>query len=349
MHSISLNFQAPIKENALFNGEFIIKGIAITSTITDNNHKFLPEELEKAADTMLGIPLMVDHDNSVSSIIGKVKHGLFDHTTQNLEFEAMVDDESIKEKISKGLVDTVSIGATVEDIEEEDGVFIPRGIKIRELSIVAVPADQAARFTIASTAPTFQMALQEALKLSNSKRKIESHTSGFFTYSPDHTGQITTERGLDEMEKEMTELKVQLAEQEAKIAGYEAKERKTLESDYADLCKSKSVEPMNVTNVSNDALDFSIQHLRAIKEADADEEDATDALPDKPTDPVAPTEPTEDKDKADKDEEDKDEDSEDEEVEESGKYRIFQTSDSDSLTGNIYTVEMKNPVSSNYR
>ncbi len=336
MHNISLNFQAAIKENALFNGEFIIKGIAITSTITDNSHKFLPEELEKAADTMLGIPLMVDHENTVDSVIGKVKQGIFDHVTQNLEFEAMVDDKSIQEKIEKGLLDSVSIGATVEDIEEEDGVFIPRGIKIRELSIVAVGADQDARFTIASTAPTFQMALQEALKLSRVNK----------SYSPDHTGQVTTERRFDEMDKEneMTELKVQLAEQEAKIATYEAKERERLENEYIKLCDSKNVESMNVTNVSNDALDFSIQHLKMLKEADVDEEDS-DALPDKSTDPVESTEPTEDTDKKDEDEED----SEDEEVEEGAKYKIFQTSDSDIMSGNAYTVEMKHPVSSNYQ
>ncbi len=280
MKNLNLTFQAPIKENAFFNDEFLIKGIAITSTVTDNNTKFLPEELDKAAETMTGIPLLVDHDNRVDAVVGKVKQGFFDHISQNLEFEAMIDNDfkPIQEKISRGLLDSVSIGATVEDILEEDGVFIPVGIKIRELSLVAVPADDKAKFAVVSSAPTFQMALQEAFKLVGHAQPetITSDTTfTTFSSSPDNTGH-KIERGLVDMdtekEKEMTELKTQLAEKDAKLAEFEAKERQMLENKYTEICKSRKVDSIDVKEMDNRMLDSLVKQVELMKEADVDEE-----------------------------------------------------------------------------
>ncbi len=42
--------------------EFIIQGVAINATTTDNNHTFLPEELRKSVNTLLNRPLLKDHN-----------------------------------------------------------------------------------------------------------------------------------------------------------------------------------------------------------------------------------------------------------------------------------------------
>ena len=348
MREFNLTFQAPIKENALFEDEFIIKGTAITSTITDNNHKFLPEELEAAADTMKGIPLLVDHDNRVDSIVGKVKQGFFESVSQSLEFEAMVDNKSIQEKISKGLLDSVSIGATVEDVLEEDGVFTPIGIKIRELSLVAVPADENSKFVVVSSAQTFQMALKEAYEL----RHPVIYTNGTitstsmptiissFSNTPSDSINIenkSSERGLVDMEqdkdKENIELKTQLAEKEARIAEFEAKERSMLEVKYIDLCKTKKIDSIDIKEMDNKVLDSLIKQVDLILLADVDEETKDEAEPTKVEKPVL---------------EEESEDDTEEEVEETAKYKIVQRHDSDMLKGNAFTVEFKTPESRNY-
>ena len=134
---LKLNYNVPIVESAQINGDFLIQGIAINSTTTGNNHKFLAEELEPAAVTLKGVPLLVDHNNSVDSIKGRVVEGMFDQLNKNIKFEAKVVDQKIREMINDGRLNSVSVGAAVKDIEEgEDGTLIPRGIQFKELILI---------------------------------------------------------------------------------------------------------------------------------------------------------------------------------------------------------------------
>ena len=148
---INLSYNVPILENASVNNQFIIKGIAINETTTGNNHKFLGEELKLAADTLKGVPLLVDHDNTVASIKGRVLESLYDEANKRIPFAASVMDKNIKEMIIDGRINSVSVGAVVKEIEEDKGTLIPRGITFKELSLVAVPADPSATFTFALT------------------------------------------------------------------------------------------------------------------------------------------------------------------------------------------------------
>ena len=145
-------YVVPIESSADINGDFIINGIAINETTTSNGHKFLGEELSKAANTLIGVPLLKDHDNSVDSIVGKVNKAHWDESLRNIPFNAVIKDSKIKQLIKDGLLNTVSVGAHVDpaDIEEtEEGDIIPHNIQFKELSVVAVPADGGATFSIA--------------------------------------------------------------------------------------------------------------------------------------------------------------------------------------------------------
>jgi len=157
MKNINLNYSVPItilestglKENE--EGEFMIQGIAINATLTDNNHKFLAEELKPSAKTLVNRPLLKDHDDSVDSIVGKVIMAEFDEIGQNIRFQARINNteagRNIKELIRGGDLNTVSVGASVKELEQTDEFIIPRGIKFKELSLVATPADDNAEFT----------------------------------------------------------------------------------------------------------------------------------------------------------------------------------------------------------
>ncbi|MHA1876730.1 MAG: hypothetical protein ACTSUC_09840 [Promethearchaeota archaeon] len=164
---LKLKYQVPIIEQAEVEGDFIIQGTAINSTTTSNNHTFLAEELEKSTPTLRGVPLLLDHKNEVSAIMGRVIGSDFNKESGKVLFKAKVQDSDIQKMIKDGRLNSVSIGADCEDIEEsEDGGLIARGIHFRELSFVAVPADSNA---------TFVQALREAYDTSHSTLKEEDN------------------------------------------------------------------------------------------------------------------------------------------------------------------------------
>ena len=145
-----IQYQIPIKEFGEVDNEFKIKGVAINETTTSNGHKFLAEELSSSASTLNGVPLLKDHNNSVDSIIGRVKLSYFDEVNKNIRFEAIIMDSKVKEMVKDGRINSVSVGASVKDLEEDDdGALIARGIMFHELSVVAVPADSNATFNVA--------------------------------------------------------------------------------------------------------------------------------------------------------------------------------------------------------
>ena len=145
-----IQYQIPIKEFGEVDNEFKIKGVAINETTTSNGHKFLAEELSSSASTLNGVPLLKDHNNSVDSIIGRVKLSYFDEVNKNIRFEAIIMDSKVKEIVKDGRINSVSVGASVKDLEEDDdGALIARGIMFHELSVVAVPADAGATFNVA--------------------------------------------------------------------------------------------------------------------------------------------------------------------------------------------------------
>jgi len=159
--SLKFNYQVPIIESAFINDDFIIQGTALNATITSNNHKFIEEELQKSANTLSGVPLLIDHRNEVDAIKGRVISGEYNEDERKVNFRAHVIDHNIKEMIKDGRIDSVSVGADVKELEEtDDGFFIPHGIKFRELSLVAVPADEGATFTVALQ-EAYEMAMNE--------------------------------------------------------------------------------------------------------------------------------------------------------------------------------------------
>ena len=148
---LKLNYNIPlICESEIKEGmDFMIAGIAINATTTSNNHRFLTEELINAASSLNGRPLLVDHKNEVDSIKGRVTFSGFNEISNRIDFKAKVVDNKIKQMIKDGLINSVSVGATVKEMEESEGFLIPRGIEFKELSLVAVPADANATFNIA--------------------------------------------------------------------------------------------------------------------------------------------------------------------------------------------------------
>lgn len=112
-----------------------IRGVALTVGISRNKNIYTAEELEAFACKLTGAPMYVEHV-AVPNAIGKVTKAWFDG--ERLWYEAEIYDDETAEKIRRGLIRHVSVGADYERVDVVDG-RIPQGLHNAELSLVAVP------------------------------------------------------------------------------------------------------------------------------------------------------------------------------------------------------------------
>ena len=246
-----LEFIAPIQESSFVNDEFLIKGIAINETTTLNNHKYIAEELEKAAPGLINKPLLVDHDNRVESIKGRVKHAYFDSMEKNVKFEAKIMDKNIQEMVKDGRLISVSIGAYAKDLikEEDTGVYIAKGLSFGELSLVAVPADPNANF---------MMAMDNAFKL---KESIESD----LLITERRFGDKLTEQVDKENNVKLQELETEKQKLLEEVKSMKEEKRQSKIHEYKKLCTEKKIAEKDVSKVSEETLTILIEQLREIK------------------------------------------------------------------------------------
>jgi hypothetical protein len=123
---------------------FLIKGTAIKETTSRNGVRYLAEELQKAAPTLQGKPILKDHRNETDAIIGTVIESKYDQNEKGILFKGIIMDEKIKEMIGDGRLKHVSIGAKVKRLREaeshdDERIVIAEGIEILELSTTPVP------------------------------------------------------------------------------------------------------------------------------------------------------------------------------------------------------------------
>jgi hypothetical protein len=112
-----------------------IRGIAIAAGMSRNFNIYSPEELQSFANKLVSAPVYVEHV-AVPNAVGKIVKTEWDG--QNLWYDAEIYDDEVAEKIRKGLIRHVSVGADYETIDVFDGK-IPHGLNNAELSLVAVP------------------------------------------------------------------------------------------------------------------------------------------------------------------------------------------------------------------
>lgn len=112
-----------------------IKGVAITTGMSRNFNIYTPEELKAFTDKLASAPVYIEHV-SIQDAVGKVTKTDWDG--QSLWYEAEIYDDEVADKIRKGLIQHVSVGADYETLDVVDGK-IPHGLHNAELSLVAVP------------------------------------------------------------------------------------------------------------------------------------------------------------------------------------------------------------------
>ncbi|MCW3983660.1 MAG: hypothetical protein NWE96_06650 [Candidatus Bathyarchaeota archaeon] len=112
-----------------------IRGVAMCSGMSRNHNIYTAEELQAFTSKLANAPVYIEHV-SVPNAVGKVIKTDWDG--HNLWYEAEIYDNETAEKIRKGLIQHVSVGADYEAIDVVDGK-VPHGLHNAELSLVAVP------------------------------------------------------------------------------------------------------------------------------------------------------------------------------------------------------------------
>ena len=150
--NLTVEFYAPIliSEGVKVDSDFEIEGTAITETITRNGIKYTAEELESAAPSLKGKPILKDHRNEVDAIVGKVMDSSFGANA--VRFRGKIMDEKVKQMVRDGRINNVSIGARVRELKDEESngekFVIAKGIEFLELSLTPIPGDPSAGITL---------------------------------------------------------------------------------------------------------------------------------------------------------------------------------------------------------
>jgi len=133
-----------------------IRGLAMTTGMSRNFNIYTPEELQTFAAKLVDAPVYIEHVTA-SDAVGKVTKTEWDG--QRLGYEAEIYDEETAEKIRKGLIRHVSIGADYETLDVIDGK-IPHGLSNAEVSLVAVPGISATNIQIMEKLQTKEQTLE---------------------------------------------------------------------------------------------------------------------------------------------------------------------------------------------
>jgi hypothetical protein len=112
-----------------------IRGVAMCTGMSRNLNIYTSEELQNFSSKLANAPVYIEHV-AVPNAVGKVTKTDWDG--HNLGYEAEIYDDQTAEKIRKGLVQHVSVGADYEAVDVVDGK-VPHGLHNAELSLVAVP------------------------------------------------------------------------------------------------------------------------------------------------------------------------------------------------------------------
>ena len=253
---LKFNYSVPITQKGLIDDDFIIQGTAINAITTSSNFKFLEEELKPAAKTLTGVPLLKNHDNEVESIMGKVLKGRFDNESKSIQFKAKVINPTMQQLITDDILDSVSVGVDVANMEEDGDILIPRGLKFRELSLVAVGADKDAKFDV-------------ALKLAyDTKLHSQSKPEGEVKMGKDEIKEKDEE--ITKLKEEVKSLKKtveQKAEEKTKAAN-EVKAKEEADAKEAEEVKTKEEEEAKAKEES-DAKAKEEEKKKADDEAEA--------------------------------------------------------------------------------
>lgn len=218
-----------------------IRGTAIGEGVTRNLNEYLATELQRAAPTLIGVPLQLDHGRLVTDNAGKVLVSSYDPNNKTIDyiarFRMLKEKVDAFEAVKHGDIDRVSIGANIDDVlcnlcgesklkgecdhhvgREYEGEIATRigiGLEFFELSITPFGAYQGAN--IAGVVSQHSITLDDAIAsfTESWKQKFGEQTKMSDQENTDQTAEVElekTQKMLEEKDKENLVLVEQVKE-----------------------------------------------------------------------------------------------------------------------------------------
>jgi len=213
---------------------------------TFNSLTITEEALKKAVHTLVGKPLLVNHSNNTTSVVGKITKAAIGVDPANnkkaVAYEADFDaaEEDILRKMKLGFLDSTSVGFNCDHVcsicgseiwkcahwfGDEGFQLLAQNIDFHELSIVAVPADKDATVKVnfsAEDVERFEELKQHKEELrrtnmSDFKDKYDAAIEELSQMKIDHADEINKMK--EEFQAEKDKLQTAKADKDTEIFG----------------------------------------------------------------------------------------------------------------------------------
>lgn len=247
---------------------------------TFNQLTITEDALKKAVHTLVGKPLLVNHTNNTTSVVGKITKAVMGVDPANnqpaVAYEADFDaaEEDILRKMKLGFLDSTSVGFNCDHIcsicgseiwkcahwfGDEGFQLLAQNIDFHELSIVAVPADKDATVKVnfsAEDVERFEELKQHKEELrrtnmSDFKDKYDAAIEELSQMKIDHADEINKIK--EEFKAEKDKLQTDKADKDTEILGLK-NEIETLKQEKEGLQKDIEEFKETFAQIENERL-----------------------------------------------------------------------------------------------
>ena len=268
------------------NDKIKISGIAVREGTSRNNRKYRAKELEKFAPTLIGKPILKDHEGITDNVIGKVTNAesLEDGVIVTYEGWVKEDGSGILEKLKDGRISEVSIGAIAGKIVKEKGnddIIIPVDMEALELSTTPVPGNRGTSVSISGEKVDGIDLTEEGIKkMIEDYENSNSHSS----IKDDTLDKIKKEVSMESKElipnesvetknmtNEISELKSEIESLKSEKESAEEARKSDAIDRYKEKAKAKGLKSKDLSNASMETIQMLIEMVDDISEP-SDEE-----------------------------------------------------------------------------
>lgn len=249
-----------------------VEGVAIVRGISRNKIDYRAEELSKFAPSLVGRPIIKDHQGLTDNVIGKVTEGYTTDNGETVRYKGWIkeDGTGITDKILDKRISEVSIGATVGRLvkkTKDSDTVIARDMTALELSTTPVPgvigtsigksitdesiSDEELDKAIESYTTELNKKIESGLQESHSKiNKIENINQKEVKME---SNEIKTTENVHKVD-ESVELKARLAEAQKVIVEMKETQRQDAIASYKAKAAAKNIAVKETANMSMETV-----------------------------------------------------------------------------------------------